>query len=335
MKRALVGTLTLILIAGTAPAEAATEPPWRIVQTVNTVPNADAKLRDVVATHRRAAWAVGDDGSVPLLRRFDGIRWKEVPVPLGPAYESYYTEIDATGPNDVWFFGRQNTRGLGAQWDGAQWRVHELGGHYVAGAKVFGPEDVWTGGGDTVGHYDGSRWSFRDAGINVRAVGATGRSDVWFGGDQGNAQAAVVRWDGHRLRRMSLPRLPGPATISDIAAYRPTNVWVVGAAQGRPFALNWNGRSWRTTLFSYGDALVSITADGRGGLWAADHMDAVYHYTGGQWRKGRFPHVNALFLSTGELANVPGTTRVWGVGDFSDDDPGSEGTTGVVFATDG
>ncbi|WP_433337763.1 hypothetical protein [Spirillospora sp. CA-294931] len=326
---------TSVAVLGVAPGAGAAEGPWKVVKEVGTAGRAVA-MRDVVAVGPRAAWAIGDDERAPVLWHHNGAAWKKVAVPLRAADNTHLTTVDATGPRDVWFFGRHGGRGLAARWDGARWRFHDLGVRTVLGAKVFGPKNVWVGAGAEIGHYDGRRWTFRAAGIDVRTVAASGPKDVWFAGQRGSG-VAVVRWDGRSYRRQSLPAIPSPSAVRDIVAFRASNVWAVGSADGRPLALHWDGRRWSRTVLSRGDAFTSVTADGRGGLWAADSMWAatVHRYTRGRWSPTALPRSGTRFLSVGALANVRGTTRVWGAGTFLDEDPSNSATTGVIFSGSG
>ncbi|WP_131740802.1 hypothetical protein [Actinomadura roseirufa] len=324
-----------VMVAG-APGALAAAPSWRVVKEVRDPARAVA-LRDVAAVGPRAAWAVGDDGRTPLLQRFNGSTWVKVAVPLRAADGTYLGTVDASSASDLWIFGRYGGHGLAARWDGARWRSHDLGGRTVTGAKVLGPRDVWVGAGTSAGHYDGRTWKFSGVGVTVRSVAASNTKDVWFAGQNGGSGAAIAHWDGKRYRRQSLPSIPAPSQLRDIVAFRPNNVWAVGSANGRPLILHWDGRKWSRTVLPRGDGFVAVTADGRGGLWAADSVwaGAVYHYAGGRWTPTALPNPPSRFLSVGALANVRGTTRVWGAGTYLDEDPSNSLTTGAIFTNRG
>jgi hypothetical protein len=89
--------------------------------------------------------------------------------------------------------------------------------------------------------------------------------------------------------------------------------------------LHWNGTTWQrldgpTPAAGHSDApLNSVTPDGKGGLWTTPspgYSGRSFHVTliGGKWTTATLPKVTGKALFPGELAQVPGTTTIWGTG---------------------
>jgi hypothetical protein len=63
--------------------------------------------------------------------------------------------------------------------------------------------------------------------------------------------------------------------------------------------------------------LDSVASDGNGGIWATPspgYGGHSFHLIGGTLIPAALPKVNGKALFAGELAQVPGTTTIWGAG---------------------
>lgn len=174
-----------------------------------------AELFSVTVTAADDVWAVGqrrnESGTVvPLAMHWDGTQWRVVDTPTG-ATPAALAAVSGTGPDNIWAVGGQTRQAdglaipLAMQWDGTEWRVHELpdvGNAFYHGVYAASPTAVWAVGQFVAG------------------------SEVYF-----------LHWDGRSWHRV---RPPGAASgeglldmYEDIHGTGPDNVWAVGSRWNR------------------------------------------------------------------------------------------------------
>lgn len=247
--------------------------------TFDNVP-AQTVVRAFWADSASSLWAVGSGkGSAAL--HWDGEAWSEVPLPAGV---EQLTDIDGTGPNDIWVVGNFNDL---LHFDGGAWTRVD-----VRPAATFipsdvppvvaaaAPDDVWIGAGQLLVHWDGLAWTREPLIGNI--------DDVWV------AAPGVV----YRIRRyypingfaLTLDRRQGDAWTEvlqlgefpgwenpqpgRLSGTGPDDVWVVDPI-GR--AHHFDGMSW--TAVSTGSPLKL------GGLWAETAGRAVVVGAAGEIRE--------------------------------------------------
>jgi hypothetical protein len=129
--RLLAAPLLLAGVAGgVAPgmASAAESGPAATVSAAQTGPAGMAApfrisgtLSGVAATSASNAWAVGSSGAKPLIVRWNGTAWKQVPSPA-PA-NSTLSGVAATSATSAWAVGSTGTgKSLIERWNGTAWK---------------------------------------------------------------------------------------------------------------------------------------------------------------------------------------------------------------------
>lgn len=268
-----------------------------------------AELTDIAAVSADEGWAVGtsqnDDGGGDteqvLLHRAGG-KWERSPLPDG-AGEATLSQVEGSGPENVWLFGRQ-TGGEGAplafRWDGKKWQSVDAPASDDAwggqrSAAVLAADDVWLLGAEkTAHHWDGQKWTESELPAHATAVSGTGPDDVWAvghrdTGDDGGgplSQPAAMHWDGTEWKSTKTPEynFPDPAppeetaSLDSVVAVSGKEVWAVGShtfnhGEGGPepeeenILLRWDGTKWEKGPAKAAEkASVETASDGGGGL---------------------------------------------------------------------
>jgi hypothetical protein len=197
----------------------------------------------------------------------------------GPGLSTQFYDIAAPSASDAWAVGDQYVRV----------------GNFIADRPL-------------IRHWNGVAWlamqgpklpaNFTDA--TFYQVRATSTSNVWGFGqanykgtpDQG---AYAARWDGAHWR---LHDFGSGTAIRGVAAFSPTNVWMLGetnfySRNDRPEALHWNGTAWKSVpIPAFPEKLSARSASD---MWATAHTSkrkaTLLHWNGKTWREVPAPHV--------------------------------------------
>ncbi|MGV9774766.1 hypothetical protein [Streptosporangium sp. NPDC003464] len=344
-----------------APSGAATGPvtasaAWATAEGAE-LPGSSALL-DVAATGPRDAWAVGfknsaeDREGTPAALRWDGSRWREVPLAGDDLYR--LEGVSAAGPDDVWVVGNGGSASA-AHWDGRRWAWERPFGV----ADDYRMADVATAGGTAWFAANGPskavvlEWAgggFRNVlstGGALRAVTAKD-GHVWVAGSsERNTPLILHGTAGGGWETARTPEIPG-GRLNRVWQISPSEVWAVGEVvtgpgerAGQPLVLRWDGSSWsRVEVPVRLGALHGVTASGPGDLWIsgvdADHSGQVLflRFDGARWSREYGPLLRAhdddqQYAETDDvnrtgIARVPGTGALWtvgsvGVGDDEED----------------
>ncbi|HUS16383.1 MAG TPA: hypothetical protein VM536_15405, partial [Chloroflexia bacterium] len=228
-------------------------------------------LRAVAADGPAKLWAVGYTSASPpapalpepgapraLILHWNGADWQQVPSPTGNT-DSVLNGVavvanSATRVSEAWAVGytagpHPERRALILHWDGQAWR------------QTPAPD---------VAALDGS----------LNAVSGSGPNDVWTVGTLAGRHTLVLHWDGTRWSRVPSPS-PGidRDELTAVQAVGPGQVWVagsylyqglpIGAPQGEPLVLRWDGGYWKPLPVplagTYASALAGLP-DGTGWL---------------------------------------------------------------------
>jgi hypothetical protein len=96
---------------------------WTIVPAAPAIADALVELHGVDAVSSSDAWAVGwlltQTDMHPVAQRWDGLRWKAVPLPDLPG--SRLNDVLAKAPDDVWAVGERDGQPLVLRFDGSRW----------------------------------------------------------------------------------------------------------------------------------------------------------------------------------------------------------------------
>jgi hypothetical protein len=181
---------------------------WSMAPTPDIEPGFPS-MESLAAISADDVWAVGDNGSDPLMMHWDGVQWEIVDSPGGP-FANELRGVDALSSNDVWAVGSYlelgptAARTLVMRWDGNVWTVApspnaSSGNNYLYALDVIASDDIWAVGEyydrttarfrTLVLHWDGGSWAVvpsANAGSEnnqLSAVAAVGPGDIWAVGE--------------------------------------------------------------------------------------------------------------------------------------------------------
>ena len=326
---AAVLTAAATLAGAAVPAQAAT-PGWRQVFSKHYGAAGDYSIYGaVVAPSRSSAWMLGgadESGGNGTTQRALAVHWNGhawSSTFLLPA-TSYVIAASADSATDVWavtFLG-----GYILHWNGSKWLVakHLTGGGELTGVIALSPTDVWVFGGSgyTAGlgtwHYNGTTWQQWMSGnaVGLQRGSALSATSIWAVGGTQAPDSAIEHFNGTSWQAVGAPALAG-LQFNDIRALSSTNVWAAAIANGGSgpaYLVHFNGASWARIQVPWSGLQVnSPTPDGLGGLWLTGRTTNgigyfIHRGAGGTW---------SAFAANGlplELARIPGTNALWGVG---------------------
>jgi hypothetical protein len=359
---------TGLALAATLPANATLRTPagtflrWRVVKTYG--PTQSGILTNLTAVSATDSWLtwVGWDGGAGhqvahnAVVRWDGIAWRNVPVPANlEIYAQDTLAVAASSPRNAWLFnsfdpanGANFTKAL--RWTGNGWRLVTLpswvvrlnaAGEVDLRAMAFSTTNMWVFSlGDTFGphaslthfaaRYNGHTWSKMTLPLIPYEVSAVSATDIWVRGvtlTTGNF--ALAHWNGRKWTTIGDPRLTAPkgwvATLVNMLAVGPSSVWGVerydklsDPAGPEPWNLqHWDGKSWVKIGFPFPtDGAGSIAPDGHGGLWVSVAPP------GGTGRAYIYHWAGghwtrySLPIGTQEPIWIPGTRSMWAISGF-------------------
>ncbi|HZL98703.1 MAG TPA: hypothetical protein VFD43_00495 [Planctomycetota bacterium] len=259
--------------------------------------------------------------------------WQVTAVPVDPGWwTAEFTDVSASGPDDVWAVGHFKTLGpqfqietftLAMHWDGAGW------------TQVPTPSPApWPGGTKAY----------------LNSVAALAPDDAWAGGERvGDAGGEsigpwihVQHWDGDSWQVVPVPEPPGGVSINfsgtrvlDVVAFAPDEVWFggqwaepneLGSVTWRPLAMLWNGSDLELLPTpapqdgAYGFKTVQL-AGSSGDLWAVCARDdngsttknVVLRWDGSAWSQASVPDTSPPHVL--RSIAVAGPDDVWVFGD--------------------
>lgn len=364
-KSLMTAGLAALLLAGTGAgagsASADTQPSWRVTYVSPDTGYDDFGLYDVAGTGANDAWAVGSRrqgaGASGAILRWNGSDWAEVTI---PGSTGSFNHVGGSSENDVWVTGvAADGANESWHWDGTAWTAVSLGAYDAADVAVIGPANVWAVGnadeGSDVGearHWDGTSWKTVAMPFVARKVGAVAANDVWAVGENGD-QPLAAHWDGTSWKSSKLPQVPIPAGESgfayfnDLVTLASDNVWAVGrlyygsgneevhadTEHNQPVLMHWNGHKWSLQLGPEGDFALSAGADGNGGIWYSSANKTYVHVAvDGTTTTVPVPTPDGRDEAPEirQLAGVPGSTKVLGVGQVAPAPGGDESWDAVI-----
>lgn len=205
-------------------------------------------------------------------------------------------------------------------------------------ASASSPSDIWAVG-DSVLHYDGTKWSsFRPAMSSqissLNGVVAISPALAWAAGNvnpsTGTPGQIIERWDGRQWNVF-----PGPTfaagdqpSIFAMTSTSANDIWAIGSLLSDGGQLlsflfeHWDGKTWTATSSISNDAfLFGASADAPNDVWAVgfngpendDSNTLALHYDGSAWTQTVTPSVGTgANQFNGVLALAP--DDVWAVG---------------------
>jgi hypothetical protein len=325
-------------IAAGQPARAADLPPWQIAATAHYGPASYASgYTAVVATGKSDAWAFGGTNpggtSTPTAERWTGKRWQPWALPSG--LRGFIVAAGASSPSNVWAVGD----GYALRWDGARWSVAKTWSQagQATSVAVISPTNVWVFGSSSFSgvtslggwHLTGRTW-VRATGIAaaIYRVSAISRHNIW-GITVSPRGGSVVQYNGHSWARVpAADAVLARTQLSDVLAVSPGNIWVSGvspvnAATGHLVLAHWNGQRWKRFVSPWAvQQPERFATDGAHGVWipavtgGGNPATWILHLSSdGAWTRTRIAVGSRVTgVGVGDLALIPGTTRLWGSG---------------------
>jgi hypothetical protein len=232
---------------------------------------------DVFTTKTGDVWFAGDNGKLAVLHGQDLIT---VPTPDDTKVHSVW----GTSSLAMWIANGSTTIPSMAFFDGQMFRnetkyTFAVDDRPDATTKsVWGSadNDVWTVGGSSLAHWNGTAWSVQSApaetGFGLYSVSGTAANDVWAVGDQ-----VVLHFDGTRWSPVPIPA-SGLNTYGDVWARTRIDAWIVGF---NGVILHWDGARLSKVPSGTTAALYTVWGLGVNDVWAGGEGGELLHYTPG------------------------------------------------------
>ncbi len=197
-------------------------------------------------------------------------------------------------------------------------------------------------------HFNGRRWTGQTlpGKGGITAVSAVSASSIWavvgrpgplsFGRVRGSTRPLVLHWTATSGWQQAAvqPVLPAGANLTSVVAVPDGTVWIGGSVKNgakgtTAFAAKWSTGASAWTLTRLGGAssgkwaLADMVPDGRGGIlglafapYVKGQHEHLWQLTGSTWSRVT-PNFGKHQWILFQLAAVPGTASVWGVGAIS------------------
>jgi len=337
-----------MLTATVLPAQAATTPGWRQVESHHYGPAADySGYTTALALSSSNAWAFGGSDlssgggtlQVPVAVHWNGRTWSGSNLPS--TVTSSIEAASAPAANDIWavtFNGGYVLHYNGSSWSVAK-RLPATGGGGLlldtTDVVAFSATNVWVFGGSGFGpgegtwHYNGSAWTLvTSAGEDgdLSLASATSASSIWaLGGSGAPAADSLVHYNGKTWASAYSSALNG-YQLDRIAALpgKTTDLWVSANTTGNAYKsyLLHYGDHWSGVLVPWGLGIgSSVASDGHGGLWfsarAASGSNWMVHWLpGNKWQRVEVPYLGGPTL-------IPGTSALLAGGSLNDSPAGA------------
>jgi hypothetical protein len=346
----------LLLQAGPTAGAAGTGASWKLVPTPNVATMNNA-LNGVSALSSRDAWAVGyswnniTGTSQTLTERWNGTTWRIVHSPNPSLSGNRLNAVTALSASNVWAVGSTILH-----WNGTAWSIFTNPDPNASlfAIAAFSARDIWAVGvgsnGTLTEHWNGTAWSvvpsptptgFMDTLWGVTVVSAT---DAWAVGDYfvsldpPHNLTLILHWNGTTWKVVPSPS-PTSAfnVLHSVAAVSAKDVWAVGNKSSssnpnidRTMVQHWNGTKWSVVASpnrsAFNNALLSVTVVSANNIWAVgvynkgtpSDLTLTEKWNGTKWVAVSSPNGGTDVNTLQSVARVPGTQKVWAVGDYFD-----------------
>ncbi|WP_338896450.1 hypothetical protein WBG99_12775 [Streptomyces sp. TG1A-60] len=258
------------------------------------------------------------------------------------------------------------------RWDGASWTALEAPSGRLVDLRAFGPDDVWVLAGENrAQHWDGTRWTAMPLPTSgVASLDGIATDDLWAvgyrntdaadgAGETELTQPVAAHWDGRTWERTETPEYHFPEPVppepgasldlvvalakDDVRAYG-SHSFNHGEAEDEPddeaVRIRWEGREWVDQPAVAGECAerVPVSRDGGKGLFLDGNRYLAADGTCVKITRSRLPNEGGVrkdsrqSLWLDELARLPGTDRVIGVGHVQVNQSGNPMSKAVVVS---
>jgi len=268
-------------------------------------------LTAISASAANNVWAMSS--TVRFVERWDGQRWKQVPLPatvattIPPSYSAPHAELEnphlealaTLSLTDTWVVGESgpgNNAPWAMHWDGRQW--HEMVLPQLPAPASYSPDLQAICGATDLQYF------------HLKAIAALRHDDVWAMGYQDGPDSncpLAFHWDGAAWHEVWVAASPQDIkfleqtyntqaavawNLTVMAASRGGDIWAAGEPE--EFALHWDGHRWHVVSAFAGPRsthpllLKGMSAASADDIWAvAEDVPSpwnAYHWDGKQWR---------------------------------------------------
>jgi hypothetical protein len=171
-------------------------------------------LTGVAMISATEGWAVGHAFPGPVVLRWDGVHWINVPVP-DPGHAKLLA-VTVRG-SEVWAVGAQVRKPFALHYDGRTWRQTKCPASGPVTAVVSGTSGVWAASGRDLMRWTGRKWAGIKGITPANALAAA--EGLWVAGAGG-----LAHYDGRRWTPQEMP----DGTWLGVATRQGT-VWAVGS----------------------------------------------------------------------------------------------------------
>jgi hypothetical protein len=231
-------------------------------------PSLPGGLFGVAAVSASNAWAVGGDGSSPLILHWNGRNWQQAPAANRPPGKYGLNAVAALSARDAWAVGaRSSGKTLVLHWNGKKWLsvASPLSGALLAGVAVTSATNAWAVGGvggitgkAVIEHWNGRKWlsvavpapAPPTGSAFLNSVAASSATNAWAVGDfstKNSRGVLIEHWNGKVWRRVAAPN-PMGADMLGVTATSATNALAVGDYSNGSIDLtlveHWDGKAW-------------------------------------------------------------------------------------------
>ncbi len=306
---------------------------WREQPLPDVLGTAVSDVRlDAVGSGSGEVWLTATDFTLGETRiaRWDGTRWSA----LGRMPSGRVTALKAFAPDDVWALTQYDNRLQ--HWDGTSWTTVRPPADGLTALDGSGPDDLWA--------------------VGYRRTGG----DAARGGPE-LTQPVAVHGDGRTWTRTETPEYhfpdpvpPEPDAVldhvvvlaeDDVRAFG-THTFNHGEAADEPadeaIHLRWDGTRWTERPEAPGDCAgrTAVLGDGADGVFLSGNWYLTADGACGKVTRSRLPAGDGVRESSrqslwpAELARLPGTDEVIGVGHVQVNQSGNPMSKAVVVSLD-
>lgn len=345
-------------------------------------------MLDVAAHNATTAWAVGVSTTRgTAIERWNGQNWSLSPSPNAGSYPNYLLGVTTLATNDAWAVGSfaydtifYHGHTLVEHWDGHNWNIvtspdaaNGEGQSFFYGVAATAKNNAWAVGAynsqqgpqPLIERWNGHTW--KQMSLDTPILGSLNRiailspNNIWAVGHAfipmvHTEPALILHWNGKTWSQVTSPTPANimDATLSDITALAPDNIWAAGSYTDNNevdhfLVEHWDGHQWTIVptpqlsksqketvpqqhLMSAtpqagvetGDTLTGITALSSRTLWAVGYTvgsDGLTHTVTMQYSKNAWNIVaspdrgqNNVLES---ITHAPHSNQVWAVGTFT------------------
>lgn len=231
----------------------------------------DADYAAITLAGSSEAWAVGRSARARLR---NGTWSEEYEV----VTRQWLRDAAASSPTNVWALGSLGDilRRGPAGWQRVA-SPFSLDNDHTYAVLPLADDDVWFGGAENGGHWNGTAISIVPELRDVSAMWAASKADIWAVGEYGG----IKHYDGTSWTQVIATNYEWSKNLYAIAGTSASDVWAVG--HGR--VLHYDGTAWTTVDAGVGssESVSTVVAIAPDDVWIAGESQLLRHFDGTSW----------------------------------------------------